>query len=199
MENFLKNNLFSINSEKIEKFSGLKKYVDTRNVGDGYIKDFELIDYANKKSRADLKINKNSILIAKMINSIKHYYFMNHSDQFVNDFVFSTGFLNIVPSEISFEYVTALTMHWYFEKQKNFIGYAKSTQQAINNTELMLIDLMVPDEKTLLKFKEDTNLYFKKIEQLRNQKLEAIDIKNKLASQLIIGNFKNINLFKKAK
>ena len=52
----------------------------------------------------------------------------------------------------------------------------------------MLIDLMVPDEKTLLKFKDTT--HFKKIEQLRNQKLEAIDIKNKLASQLIIGNLK---------
>ena len=49
---------------------------------------------------------------------------MNHSINLLI-FCFSTG-LNIVPSEISFEYVTALTMHWYL-KNKILLGMQVNT------------------------------------------------------------------------
>ena len=112
---------------------------------------------------------------------------MENSKKIIDNSIFSTGFINIVPNEDSFEYVAALTMNSYFEKKKNNIGSAKTSQQAINNDELKLIDLIIPDKKSLEAFKKLTTMHFKKLESIRNEKMEIKDVQNKLTRHIIEG------------
>ena len=78
-------------------------------------------------------------------------------------------------------------MNSYFEKKKNNIGSAKTSQQAINNDELKLIDLIIPDKKSLEAFKKLTTMHFKKLESIRNEKMEIKDVQNKLTRHIIEG------------
>lgn len=187
VQNFYQNSLFTINTQSVKPFEGSKRYVDTRSIQNNSINNFELTNYEEKKSRANLEVRENSILFAKMTNSVKHYFFMENSKKIIDNSIFSTGFINIVPNEDSFEYVAALTMNSYFEKKKNNIGSAKTSQQAINNDELKLIDLIIPDKKSLEAFKKLTTMHFKKLESIRNEKMEIKDVQNKLTRHIIEG------------
>tara|TARA_B100002051_G_C16735743_1_gene641099 strand:+ start:2099 stop:3259 length:1161 start_codon:yes stop_codon:yes gene_type:complete len=188
VENFLVNPLFKIVKNTVTSFEGEKKYISTRDIENGSINGYEFTDYKNKKSRANLYVEKNSILFAKMIKTVKHYFFMDNCEEIIDNCIFSTGFFNIVPIEDAFEYVTAATMHEHFENRKDFVGYAKSTQQAINEDELKLIDLVIPDTKSLLKFKKITNPFFSKLEILRNEKMKIKEIQERITQPLIFGN-----------
>jgi len=83
-------------SSGLKKFDGLKKYIATANVVEGYITGFDkLITYDNKPSRANMQPKINTVWFAKMANSVKHLIFYEGNKHWINKYILSTGFAGL--------------------------------------------------------------------------------------------------------
>ena len=58
----------------VKNFSGLKKYVATGSLETGKIIDFVEIDYETRPSRANMEVQENDILFAKMKDTEKIFF-----------------------------------------------------------------------------------------------------------------------------
>ncbi len=150
VQSLTSNSLSSVIKNGVDYFDK-KEYIATANVLGTEILDGEIIDYANRESRANMQPTINSVWFAKMKNSIKHLFLNKEMQSFINNTILSTGFLGLQCSDDSFEYIASYISNPYFEYKKDTIAHG-ATQQAVNNVDLNSVYMPIPDNITLLKY-----------------------------------------------
>jgi len=170
----------------IEVFEGTKKYIATADVTNSTITSFETkITYKDRPSRANISPVPNSVWFAKMKDSRKLIRVSKESKFLINSCIFSTGFAGLV-CEDSLNYIWSFILSNDFDDVKNNLCNG-TTMQAINNSNITKIEILIPDEKTLFKFNLLTDEMFTKIEfnEIENNKL--LQIRDKLLPKLMSG------------
>lgn len=133
-------NLFDmckIGGTSVKYFDGARKYIATGDIIDNEIVSYELVNYNNKPSRANVEIKHNDVLFAKMKDTVKVF---KANENNINN-IYSTGFYCMTPNDnVLQEY-----LYYYFrsesfnsQKNKNCSG---ATQKAINNEGLKKIKI----------------------------------------------------------
>jgi len=188
LEPFTKNSLFSLLHPGIDKFDGQKIYLTTSDV-EGFDINYnaKTISYFKRESRANMQPKNNSIWFARMKNSIKHISFKQNAE-LLNESILSTGFCGVLTSDINFEYVWALINSDWFEKvkDKNATG---STQESITDTVLSYIQILIPDDESLLMFhsitKNDLDLFHDLLQENEKLKKYKKDLLNNFMNESI--------------
>ena len=188
-------NLISLNdfpyiriiSPGIMKFDGQKTYIATADVEGTKINyNAPLIAFEKRESRANMQPIANSVWFAKMKNSIKHINVTKDDSNFIENYVFSTGFLGLKCKDIAFEYLINYLELPYFENIKDLLSHG-ATQQSINNEDLKLFKIHIPSKEQLEFFHNKTTLIYcciSKISQINNK---LINLKEKILPLLING------------
>ena len=174
VQTMLSNELFSVISSGIDRFS-TKKYYATADIIGSSIGEGSDIEYETRESRANMQPVINSVWFAKMKNSIKHLFLNKEMSSFVDNSILSTGFYGLKCREISFEYIASVVSAPIFEITKDRLSHG-ATQQGIGDDDMANITLLIPDDITLRKYHEATNGFFAKISNniLENKRLIAI-------------------------
>lgn len=118
----------------INKFENDKIYIDTASVSEDNINSRDyVINYENRPSRANMQPVVNSTWIAKLKDSPKFILINDYSQEILNEFVLSTGFLGVLsPNRFVNNYIFALVSSNSFQERKNQISIG-ATMQGINN------------------------------------------------------------------
>jgi type I restriction enzyme S subunit len=129
-----------ITTERVSQFDGLKPYVATADVQDGQIVASVNVDYKNKPSRADISINANDVIFARMQSTNKVLLIGNLEEKFI----FSTGFAVCRPTQkILPKYLKYWLVSDIFNEQKD--SYCTgATQKAIPNSGIEKIFIPLP-------------------------------------------------------
>lgn len=174
VQTMLSNELFSVISSGIDRFS-TKKYYATADIIGTSIGEGSDIEYETRESRANMQPVINSIWFAKTKNSIKHLFLNKEMSSFVDNSILSTGFYGLKCNEISFEYIASVVSAPIFEITKDRLSHG-ATQQGIGDDDMANITLLIPDDTTLRKYHETTKGFFAKISNniLENKRLIAI-------------------------
>ena len=174
VQTMLSNELFSVISSGVDRFS-TKKYYATADIIGSSIGEGSDIEYETRESRANMQPVINSVWFAKMKNSIKHLFLNKEMSSFVDNSILSTGFYGLKCNEISFEYIASVVSAPIFEITKDRLSHG-ATQQGIGDDDMANITLLIPDDTTLRKYHEATNGFFAKISNniLENKRLIAI-------------------------
>lgn len=133
-------------SSGVKKYSGYKKYYATGDVElFRFLNTFELVEYSNRPSRANMTPISNSIWFAKM-QFTKKVLFFDVADE---EIILSTGFMGIQTNQNNFYYLLNFISTKDFEDQKD--KYATGTTQiAINSSALDKIQIPYDDKVILL-------------------------------------------------
>ncbi len=174
VQTMLSNELFSVISSGVDRFS-TKKYYATADIIGTSIGEGSDIEYETRESRANMQPVINSVWFAKMKNSIKHLFLNKEMSSFVDNSILSTGFYGLKCREISFEYIASVVSAPIFEITKDRLSHG-ATQQGIGDDDMANITLLIPDDATLCKYHEATKGFFAKISNniLENKRLIAI-------------------------
>ena len=166
-------------------FEGKKKYIATADLQNGEIVNYELVNFDNKPSRANLIAEIGSVIFAKMQNTIK---VLEINEKNVDN-IYSTGFYSfkderILPSYLKFFFESTL---FNAVKDKNCQG---ATMKAINDEGMSKISINVPT----IQIQEQIIIELSKITELINfNKNNLINLDNIVKSQFIemFGNLEN--------
>ena len=174
VQTMLSNDLFSVVSSGVERFTS-KKYYATADIIGSDIGEGNDIDYETRESRANMQPVLNSVWFAKMKNSVKQLFLNKEMLPFIANSILSTGFYGLKCSELSFEYIASVVSAPVFEITKDRLSHG-ATQQGIGDDDLANIPLLVPDETTLTKYHEATKGFFSQISNniLENKRLIAV-------------------------
>ena len=174
VQTMLSNELFSVISSGVDRFS-TKKYYATADIIGTSIGEGSDIEYETRESRANMQPVIHSVWFAKMKNSIKHLFLNKEMSSFVDNSILSTGFYGLKCNEISFEYIASVVSAPIFEITKDRLSHG-ATQQGIGDDDMANITLLIPDDTTLRKYHEATKGFFAKISNniLENKRLIAI-------------------------
>ena len=155
-----------------------KEYLATGDVDGTDIVSSSIIDFETRESRANMQPQENTIWFAKMKNSIKHLYFGDYSKEMVDKYILSTGFCGLKCEGIYFEYINSFINSDYFEIHKDVLAHG-ATQEAVNNTDLKGIKLIVPSVDLLKKYHEEVYSAFRDflLPMLMNGQINVDDIK----------------------
>jgi len=147
----------------IDRFDGEKIYLATADVsGSNIINTNEKITFHKRPSRANMQPIEKSIWFAKMQDSRKLLMLDYYSKYELENFILSTGFAGIKTTEISHYFIWCFILSKGFDELKNNMANG-AVQIAVNNTNLKKIEIIIPDERTLIKFNELANPIFQKI------------------------------------
>lgn len=186
VSNLYKNNLTELIKPGVEEFVGTKKYLATADVnGTSYSKGTN-VTFTNRESRANMQPTLNSVWFAKMKNSVKHLYFNKELTSIITETILSTGFCGLQCDEYSFEYLVSFIGSDYFEKVKNQLAHG-ATQQAVNNSDLKNIKMVIPSKRILNKFHELTKDIFNLISEKKVENSELASLRNLLLPLLMNG------------
>jgi type I restriction enzyme S subunit len=166
----------------VKRFSGMKNYIDTGSLETGKIKDFVKVNYETRPSRANMEVQENDILFAKMKDTEK-VYLISKDDV---DNIYSTGFgilrvknkSKVVPK---YAYFWLRTKGFQNLKNKESTG---ATQKAINETKLKRFTIVIPPFKTQQKIVS----ILEKAEKLKEWREEA----NKVVNDFLKSTFLNM-------
>ncbi|GGE31283.1 restriction endonuclease subunit S [Streptococcus himalayensis] len=147
VKSLVNNNLCKIIKTGVNDFFQ-KYYLATADVNETTISNGEVIEFESRPSRANMQPILNSVWFAKMKDSIKHIFLTSEMSVFIENYIFSTGFVGLQCSAESFEYIASFIRFSGFESIKNDLSHG-ATQQAVNNTDLKEIELLVPDKRVL--------------------------------------------------
>ena len=121
----------------VNEFDGSKKYIATGSLETQFIKDYEIVDYTSRPSRANMEFEKNDIIFAKMKDTEK--VFLIDEDSSGN--IYSTGFAGLRIKDLS-KIHPKYVFYWLrsnlfqLEKNKKCTG---ATQKAISNSNIKKI------------------------------------------------------------
>ena len=171
----LYNNRLTTFVENGVEFFKTKEYIATGDVDGTDIVCSSIIDYETRESRANMQPQKNTVWFAKMKNSIKHLYFGDYSKEMIDKYILSTGFCGLKCEGDYFEYINSFINSDYFEIHKDVLAHG-ATQEAVNNTDLKGIKLIIPSIDILKKYHDEAYSAFEKIyyNKLENQKLTSL-------------------------
>lgn len=131
----------NLSGTTVKEFQGEKKYYST---GDINTEKFELVTFKNRPSRANLLVNENNILIAKMKNTNK----TTIATKEMEEYIFSTGFSILSSKNINTKYLYYLLESPEFIEKKDVFSVG-TTQVSINDEALKNIEI---------NYIEDTNI-----------------------------------------
>ncbi len=180
------NDLFDIIKPKINHFTDTKEYIATADVNDLTIGNGSQINYETRESRANMQPKEYTVWFAKMKASVKHILVGDYSTDLIQNAIFSTGFMGMQTTKENFEYL-ALTIHRpYFElvKDANSNG---ATMEAIGNSSMKNIKLLVPNEDTIKEFHKITQPLLEKIDRNRQQSQNLATLRDWLLPMLMNG------------
>ena len=190
VQNLSKNDLTQIVNPGIIRFEGKKTYLATADVDKNNVISGNKIEYENRESRANMQPKENTIWFAKMKNSVKHIYIGEYAEKFIKENILSTGFLGIECTDSKyFEYLSCFINSDYFEKHKDKLAHG-ATQEAVNNSDIKLIPLLIPDNRVLDMFHKETNNIFHKIYINNKENDELRKLRNFLLPLFINGQIK---------
>lgn len=174
-----------IGGSQVKKFYGKKKYIATGDVIKNKIVSYENITFLGKPSRANVIIDKNDVLFAKMQNTVK---VIKATQNNIKN-VYSSGFYSLTPnSNISQDYLYYFLNSRFFneQKNKNCIG---ATQKAINNEGLNNIII-----KNIPSLEKQREIVYKlsKLEKLIELKSEEIIKFNEIIQSQFVEMFGDI-------
>lgn len=174
VQSMMSNDLFSVISSGVERFTS-KKYYATADITGSSIGDGCDVEYETRESRANMQPVLNSVWFAKMKNSVKHLFLNKEMTPFIESSILSTGFYGLKCSEISFEYAASVVSAPIFESTKDRLSHG-ATQQGIGDDDLANMPLLVPNDTSLSKFHEATKGLYSQISNniLENKRLIAI-------------------------
>ena len=128
----------------------------------------------------------NSVWFAKMKNSVKHLFISNSGQPIVDKYILSTGFEGLKCSTNSFAYISGIISDPTFEITKDKYSHG-ATQQSINNDDLDLYKIVIPDAETLEKYSELVNPMYEKINALMIENNKLTKIRDTLLPLLLNG------------
>lgn len=121
-----------------------------------------------------------------MKDSVKHLLINEEMQPLIERSIFSTGFLGLQCSSDSFEYIATYIKSEYFEKAKNKLAHG-ATQQAINNSDLRGIKIVIPCDEVLTEFHKRFKSIYSLISKKTIENKELIDMKEFLLPLLMNG------------
>jgi type I restriction enzyme, S subunit len=184
--NLFNNPFIEIIKPGINKFDGFKKYLATADINDREVGSGTDITYEKRESRANMQPIKNSIWFAKMKASKKHLFIGQDGDDFVYNYILSTGFMGLKCEDFAFEFISSFIASDNFEIIKNTISHG-ATMQGIGNDDLKLIKIVIPSENILLKYKELTSPMYLKMEMIRLENKKLSELRDWLLPMLMNG------------
>lgn len=169
------NNPLSKPIEPGVSYFNCKNYLATANINRTAITDGENVAFENRESRANMEPRLYSIWFAKMKNSIKHLFISGKGQDIVEKYILSTGFAGINCDEKTFAYMAGVISDPTFELVKDKYAHG-ATQQSVNNDDLDLYKIVIPDSKTLEKYAALANPLYEKLNllQIENNKLQKL-------------------------
>lgn len=130
-----------INAKKVEPFEGEKFYIATGDVINNKINLNTKVSYNKRPSRANVSIEENDLLFAKMKDTIK---VIRGTKENIN-YIYSTGFFCITPkSTILPKFLEYYLNSFEFNTQKNRLS-SGSTMKGLNNKGLEQIEVNFPN------------------------------------------------------
>lgn len=180
-------NFAEIIGSGVNKFDGEKIYLATADVSDSnIINASEKITFQERPSRANMQPIEKSIWFAKMQYSRKLLMFDDYSEFEIENFILSTGFAGIKTTEISHYFIWCFILSKDFDELKNNMANG-AVQVAVNNTNLEKIEIIIPDNKTLIEFNESAKPIFKKIYNNNSQIQSLSNSRDELLPRLMKG------------
>lgn len=119
--------------DTLKEFEGSKRYYSTGNIN---TENYELVTFKDRPSRANVVVNENNILIAKMKNTNKTTIVSKEME----DYVFSTGFSVLESKGINNKYLYYLLESPEFIEKKDVFSVG-TTQVSINDETLKNIEV----------------------------------------------------------
>ena len=167
----------------VKPFKGKKKYIDTGSIETGKILRFIDVNFESRPSRANMEVEENDVLFAKMKNTEK-IYLISKID--ANN-LYSTGFailrikdkLKLIPEYI---YFWLRTKEFQSKKNKECTG---ATQKAINETKLKKFKIIIPS----LKIQKKIVIILKKNDELLKRCVYADELTNQLIQSVFYDMF----------
>ena len=163
-----------------------KNYLATKNINGTTISDGDYVTYESRESRANMQPSINSVWFAKMKNSVKHLFISNSGQPIVDKYILSTGFEGLKCNTNSFAYISGIISDPTFEITKNKYSHG-ATQQSVNNDDLDLYKIVIPDAETLEKYSQLVNPMYEKINALMIQNNKLTKIRDTLLPLLLNG------------
>ena len=132
----------TISDQRVTHFAGEKDYVATGDIELNKITSNQRVSYDNRPSRADLIMDENDVLFAKMKDTVK---VLVGSEDTENK-IFSTGFYVLTPHKnVAKEFLYFYFLSVDFNRQKNLLCTG-ATMSGLNNVGLRKISLQLPIE-----------------------------------------------------
>lgn len=162
-------NAVEIKNNRVKPFDGEKDYLATGGLVDNSIST-EKVDYKTKPSRADLLVDVDQLVVARMKSTTKVLLVDNNT----KDLIVSTGFLVLTPKDgwdPKFLYHYFKSSNFQDQKDKLSIG---ATQQAINNSkfkDILIPELSFEDQKRIVKILDEADA----LRQKRKQAIGLLD------------------------
>lgn len=170
----------------INKFSGFKKYVATADVDGANIKKSTEVSYEDKPSRANMQPLINSVWIAKMQGSVKNVFVAEYMEEYLNNYIFSTGFLGLECLNGSIDYIWNIINSDKFILEKNNLSTG-TLMAGINNSTIRNFKYIIPDNKTLRDY-GDFTYYINRSIYLYNKNNNLLkEIRDNLIPKLLNG------------
>ncbi|NLI64160.1 MAG: hypothetical protein GX367_05435 [Bacteroidales bacterium] len=171
----------------IDDFEGEKIYIATADVSDAnIIKNDVMITVSDRPSRANMQPRPLSVWFAKMKDSRK-LILVNDLDRHILDsMIFSTGFAGIAANPNSVFFLWTYLISNEFDRVKN--SYCQgTTMQAINNTNINKILIIVPADEILEMFSNIVRPMFDLVSKLKYQNQKLAETRDTLLPKLMSG------------
>jgi len=159
-------------SPGIKEFEGKKRYVATADIDYDRITNFSKITYKNRPHRANVEVEENDVLVAKMAQTLK---LLLATKEHQKDYIFSTGFAvlrakeeYLVPSYL-FYFLT--TKDFNLQKDKLAVG---ATQKAINHQAFKRIKMPILPLKIQQEIVERLDV-IRKAQELNDKQIALAD------------------------
>lgn len=184
------NDLCKIYKSGLEPFDNDKVYIATSDVIDSDIINKDtLVNYEERPSRANMQPKENTIWFAKMKSSKKTILVSDYSQNIIENYIFSTGFMGLECKDKALMYLWSFINTSEFEEKKDKLCNG-STQKAINNKNINNINLIIPSDDILRKFNDKIYSLCKYIYYLDLEKEKIIKLRDMLIPQLMSGNMR---------
>ena len=184
--NLAESKLTKIVKTGMTEFSGEKIYLATADVENSNILSKSTkVTHNERPSRANMTPRENTVWFAKMKDSRKLIRVSKKSKELIDNYIFSTGFAGINVKE-GLNYIWSFICSEDFDTRKNNLCNG-TTMQAINNSNISNIPLLLPNEEILKKYEDITDYLFES-EYLRKKENEKLaEIRDALLPKLMSG------------
>ncbi len=171
----------------ISSFAGKKTYFATADVHRGrLIGEGENVDFANRRSRANMQPEVDTVWFAKMKDSPKHFLINQSSAWIAERAIFSTGFTGLRCLSESSPFVYSFISSADFDTQKNSLSIG-TTMQAVNNELIPKLWILNPPTEIVSSFAHIVGPLYERFAQNENESRSLAGVRDALLPKLLSG------------